>query len=159
MKTIPLTQGCVALVDDEDYEWLNQWKWCLQGGLRPGYAVRLCNHRGKIYMHREILKPPDGFETDHINGNGLDNQRSNLRLCTRQQNNMNRGVAKNRGTSRFKGVYFASREQMWCAHISRSNRKKHLGYFNTEEEAALAYNHAAQKYYGEFAWLNQLEEV
>src|SRR5688572_4947824 len=104
MKEIPLTQGKVALVDDEDYEWLNRWKWtfqeCKSGN---GYAVRYSRGR-REYMHRLVLNAPTGTEIDHVaTGDTLNNQRTNLRVCTRAQNLANRNIGKN-NTSGYKGV-------------------------------------------------------
>jgi len=102
MQLILLTQHKYSLVDDKDFDYLNQWKW----HYKRGYAIRYDTKRKKwIFMHRIILTPPDGFETDHINNNPLDNRRSNLRMVTHQQNIMNQKVSKN-NTSGYKGVYW-----------------------------------------------------
>ena len=102
MKYIPLTQGKLAIVDDEDFEWLSQWKWHFN---RKKYAARTINHSGKLYMHQVILNTPKGMLSDHRNGNGLDNRRKNLRACNVQQNKANSRLPKN-NTSGFKGVYW-----------------------------------------------------
>lgn len=149
VKEIPLTQGKVALVDDADHEWLNQWKWCASNNGLGFYAVRGISRNDKrttIAMHQMILNAPPGLEPDHINGDGLDNRRCNLRLCTRSQNNMN--ARKQTGcSSRWKGVYWDKAMGKWRALIRIHGIKHYLGYFTDEDEAA-------QELFGEFARLN-----
>ncbi len=155
MKTIPLHNGEVALVDDEDYELVSSYTWRVHG--RDGYAQTNVPStvRGKkqdtLFMHRIIAKPPKGMEVDHINGNKLDNRRANLRVCTHAENVRNRPVTgKNR--SGHKGVYF--NHGKWRAMIGYGGKAIHLGNFNTIEEAARAYDAAAEHYHGEFAKTN-----
>jgi len=159
VKIISLTQGMETLVDDEDFEFLSKKKWffCL------GYARRTF-HRGKgkgtqdpkaILMHREILNVNDGEYVDHINGNRLDNRRSNLRKCTIRQNNQNIGI-KSTNTSGYKGVSWKKDKNKWKAYITLNNKQKHLGYFEKIEDAAIAYNNAAKMYFNEFARLNNV---
>jgi hypothetical protein len=156
---IPLTRGKVAIVDDTDYEWLSQWKWsCHINRSGNCYAVRTAwNPRRYIRMHRLITDAPRHLEVDHINGDGLDNRRSNLRLVTRSQNTQNRKPYPN-STSRFKGVSFNKRLGKYEAQIQvrqgRVKRKFHLGLFYSEEEAARIYDAAAAHHFGEFAKLN-----
>ena len=154
-KEIKLTQGKVAIVDDADFKYLNQFKWYYC----QGYAVRddtLENGKKiKILMHREVLQPKHELHTDHINQDKLDNRRSNLRECTPAQNNMNRGVQKN-NTSGFKGVSWHKTNKKWYARIRIDRRRKHLGCFVSKEAAAVTYNNAALIYHGEFACLNNL---
>ena len=145
-----------ALVDDEDYQHLSQYTWRWIGA---GYVARQTKWKedgryrfGSIYMHREILSAPKGLVVDHRNGNTLDNQRSNLRLCSQSENV---AAGRTRATSRFRGVSRAdSQRNPWSARIGHDGRMKYLGSFATEEEAALAYNRAALELYGEFARLN-----
>jgi hypothetical protein len=157
MKQIQLTQGKFALVDDNDFDWLNQWKWCaaFNGGLWRAIRTKYDNNiKTTVFMHREImgLCGDGGQEVDHRNRNGLDNRRDNLRVCNHSENVCNRKVQKH--TSIYKGVYWNTSRKGWQALI-RSNLKSHyLGVFNSEVLAAKAYDEAAQKYHGEFAALN-----
>ena len=104
-------------------------------------------------MHRVILKTPKGMDTDHRNGDGLDNRRCNLRICTKSQNSINRKMQSN-NTSGYRGVYWHKRDKKWLAHIKIDGKKINFGYCSTKEQAAEAYNEAAKKHYGEFARLN-----
>lgn len=109
MKKIPLTKGQVALVDDEDYEMVSRYKWYTQDINKTLYAQRMIVTKGTgkrvtMFMHRLIMNTPQGMDTDHIDRNGLNNQKSNLRICTRTQNLLNRGMLKS-NTSGYKGVY------------------------------------------------------
>lgn len=153
---IPLTQDRVALVDAADFEWLSQWKWSVTRNGQQWYAVRNCYRCGKtqkIYMHRMVATAAPGIETDHINGDGLDNRRTNLRVATRTQNNGNHpGLG---GTSPYRGVSWCGALGKWHAQVSRANKNVHLGYFRCEKRAALAYDEGALGYFGGFAWLNQ----
>jgi hypothetical protein len=152
MKEIELTQGKVAIVDDADFEWLNQWKWTYDG---QGYAYRHGPRpkRKYILMHREIMQTPKGLDTDHRDRNGLNNQRDNLRVCTFAQNQWNRKIQTS-NTSGYKGVSWSAYHRRWHAQIRTNNIQTHLGYFDTPEEAAKAYDEGAQIYHDEFAFLN-----
>jgi hypothetical protein len=160
-KEIQLTQDKVAIVDDADFEWLNQYKWYANKYRNTFYAVRRVylgggrkHERSKmILMHREILKPPDGIDTDHKDGNGLNNQSGNLRNATKAQNAQNRR-AHSRGTSKYKGVSWHRDTNKWLSCIRAKTRYIHLGLFVSEKEAAKAYDKAAKKYFGEFARTN-----
>lgn len=160
MKYIPLTQGKYAIVDDEDFEWLNQWKWYAQK-VRNGYfyAMRNSYQRGKrhmILMHRQILglEYGDKRKGDHRNHNTLDDRRDNMRICTSQQNRYN-SKANQETSSRFKGVSWEKEDKKWGARIKKINGKnKRLGRFKLEELAALAYDIAAIHEFGKFAYLN-----
>ena len=153
---IPLTQGKFALVDDEDFDWLNQYKWHTSKDSHTFYAVRQCrSQKGKrttIRMHREILRPPVGREIDHKDGNGLNNLRCNLRVATKAQNQQNRRTQK--GTSRFKGVSWHRAAAKWQARIMREGKWFYLGVFLSEIEAAQTYDKAAKNLFGEFARSN-----
>jgi hypothetical protein len=157
MKKIPLSQGKFALVDDDDFEWLNQWKWRLD--LKSGYVVRNIRVEKKIpriYMHRLILNPPKGLYTDHINHNKLDNRRDNLRVCTTSQNGANRLKQTKKSLSRFKGVTWHKRDSVWQSTIKHKGKNIFIGYFNDEITAAKKYNVVAKKIFGEYAYLNDL---
>ena len=163
-KTIPLTQGHVALVDADDYAWLSEHKWrCVFNG-RASYAARsvLVVGAPKIeWMHRRILEyhgtDMDGLDTDHKNRNGLDNRRANLRPATHDQNMQNRKLHRN-NSSGFMGVYWSERRQKWRANIYVVGRKIFLGRYDDLLDAARAYDAGALEHHGEFASLNYPEE-
>ena len=155
-KTIQLTQGRVAIVNDADCEWLSQWKWSTVKGRFTYYARRSIWKNGKrtyVRMHRVILNTPPGKQTDHINGDGLDNRRGNLRVCTNSQNQMNSRKRLN-CSSIYKGVYWDSCTRRWRALIRHNKRLKSLGRYDTQREAAMAYDEAAQRLFEGFALPN-----
>lgn len=159
MPTMRLSQGKEAIVSEEDFEYLSQWKWhcnasyAARGHKRPDGKKRL-----KL-MHRVIVERmtgapiPKGYEVDHADGNPLDNQRENLRPVTRSQNNMN-GRSRQGTTSQYKGVCWESRYKKWRAYISKDGVRTELGLFKDEKEAAQAYDAKAKELFGEFARLN-----
>lgn len=153
MKEIQLTQGFVAFVDDEDYERINKHKWYVMAARHGWRAGTRYNPGDKTstYMHSLVLQTAQ--TVDHIDRNGLNNQKSNLRLCTTSQNVANSGKRSN-NTSGFKGVYFCKCTNKWRAEIKVDGNKKCLGRYSTKEEAALAYNTGAKHYFGEFAYQN-----
>ena len=153
---IPLSQGKVALVDKEDYDELSKYKWSALRHRNLYYAGR--GHRdpetGKksvIFMHRQILNTPKGMFTDHISGDGLDNRRSNLRICTHAENNRNVGKPRT-NTSGYKGVVW--NRGKWVAQIWAEGKLKNLGRFESKELAYEAYCQASKKYRGEFSRLD-----
>lgn len=160
-KQVPLTKGQFALVDDEDFDFINQWKWKLSDS---GYAIRYAHigmENGKrkskrICMHRLLADTPDHLQTDHINTNKLDNRRSNLRNCTKSQNHMNK--RKRLGlTSAYKGVHKDKRGKgKYEARICVGGVSKRIGRFVSEIDAAKAYNAAAIETYGEYARINEV---
>lgn len=153
MRIIPLTQDKVALVDDEDYEHLIRFKWHAVEKKNCFYAARKDRQGRTIYMHTVIMETPSGLEVDHRNGEGLDNQRSNLRIGTHQQNLHNtRPGTKN--TSGFKGVSWCAYTGRWRVQIRIDNRYRHLGRFDDPILAARAYDEAALELCGEFACTN-----
>ncbi len=159
MRVIELTKGQVAIVDDENFDKLAQWRWNCSA---QGYACRSINYykpcgkkacRDEKMHHAVMGRPEPGFVSDHINGNRLDNRRENLRWATRGQNKMN--SRPHRGTmTGVKGVSITNRRKPDMAYISFNKKRKHLGYFSTIEEASAAYYSAAQKLFGEFARQN-----
>jgi len=152
VKRIPLGDGVYAYVDAADYEWLSRDTWHVHNG----YAARW--HKNKrIYMHREIMQPPPGKIVDHMNHNKLDNTRANLRVCTPAENQRNQ--RKQHGTaSIYKGVAYSKKHRKWTATIGLHRKYTQLGYYDTEIEAARAYDRAAVERFGEFANLNFPEE-
>ena len=155
MMKIKLNNGDIALVDKEDYEKLNKWKWKVNN---HGYVCRSAHPPGSrktinIYMHRFIINPPDGLVVDHVNRNPLDNRRCNLRLATRSQNQGNRKMQKN-NKSGYHGVNYSKMMGKWRAEIKTYDKRRHLGFYGNIEDAAKAYDDAAIEYFGEFARLN-----
>jgi hypothetical protein len=142
MKKIKLTQGKFAIVDNEDFEWLNQWKWCCDAN---GYAVRHeqkseygNNSRKMVKMHKFILKTPKGMMTDHINRNCLDNRKENLRIVDNHMNQRNSKISvKNK--SGFKGVYWDKKYKRWCARATLFGKRIFGGGFFNKRDASLAY--------------------
>ena len=161
MREIPLTQGRVTIVDDEDFEWLSKWKWHFTF---YGYAARRDGVTDEMfYMHREILGLALHEKTmvDHINLNRLDNRRENIRKCNKCQNSVNRPVQRN-NTTGYRGVQHACRSKTgmdWIARIKVSGKNIHLGSYKTPEEAAAAYDRAMVKHHGDFARPNLQEAV
>ena len=156
VKQILLTQGKFAIVDDEDFEWLNQWRWCAARAGDRWYAVRLLyqsspRSKKNLFMHREILglKRKDGKQTDHVNHNGLDNRRCNIRKCSNTQNQYNQKPRKG-CSSKYKGVSWSKVCEKWKVAINHI----HLGYFDNEIEAVKVYDKTAKELFGEFAYTN-----
>jgi len=140
MKNIKLTKNKFAMVDDEDYEMLSQYRWYFNR-----YAYTDIKEYS-ISMHRILLglEKGDGKQTDHINHNKLDNRRCNLRIATQSQNNANR---------KCKGVHFLSKRNLWRAMISKNGKRCHIGLYNSEKEAIEAHYKANQEIHGEFAYV------
>lgn len=154
MKYIKLTQDKFAKVSDIDYEYLNQFKWCAYKDGNSFYAIRSIRHNGKqtnIRMHRVILERI-GYKlehVDHIDHNGLNNTRENIRPCTSQENKCNRTKQKN-NTSGFKGVSWHKASGKWETRIGMNGKTKYLGLFDDPKDAAEAYKQAARKLHKDF---------
>jgi len=157
-KEIPLTQGKFAIVDDEDYEYLNQFKWCAHwhDDIKQYRAVR--NNTYRVYprtisMNRIIIGAGSNAQVDHINGNTLDNRRCNLRVCNNAENNRNRWLQSN-NKSGYKGVCWNKKSKGWEVQIKVFGKKKHGGIFKSKVIAALKYDQMAKDNFGEFARIN-----
>ena len=158
-RKLRLAQPKYALIDERDYERFSKYQWTTKKDGKNFYIIRYYKdkHNGKnrmMRMHHEIIKPGEGMVIDHINKNGIDNRRENLRQATYAQNICNRNKISTPTTSRHKGVYFDRTAKKFRAQICINRRKKHLGYFLNETEAAKAYDKAAKKLHKEFASLN-----
>ncbi|NIA17326.1 MAG: hypothetical protein GWO86_03155 [Planctomycetes bacterium] len=159
-RRIRLTRGKSTIVDQDDFEKLKQYKWHVhpvQDNGQNQYAIRTVqrgNKRCRCAMHRVISQAPEGLFVDHINHNGLDNRRTNLRIVTAQQNSWNTRRGRGLGKSKYKGVTWDKDSQKWRASICIEKKPKYLGCFEDEKEAAMAYDRAAKKHRGEYAFLN-----
>lgn len=162
-KQIELTQGKTAIVSAEDFEYINQWKWSYDGHNHCAVRSETIKKDGKyksksILMHKLIMETPKGMDTDHINGDRLDNRKSNLRICTHRENMCNRKQSK-ANKSGYKGVSWDNKYSKWVTRIRTSEKYMHVGYFKDKLSAAKAYNEAAKKHHGKFAKLNELGGV
>jgi hypothetical protein len=156
MKEIPLTKGYVAIVDDDDYEYLSQFKWRVQGKI---YAVRDDHSTGKrlqLYMHREIAGAKKGEVVDHLNHQTLDNRKENLRACSQTYNNGNHHMRSD-NTSGYKGVTWNKRDRKWVAQIMFNGKNIRFGNFESKHDAARVYNFWAMDLFGEHALVNNIE--
>lgn len=157
IKEISVSQGRKAIVDNDDYELLSQYKWYLHvSRRRTAEDLHYCwTHQvdgHNVLMHRLIMNAQPGQFVDHINGNGLDNRKANLRLCSKSQNAQN--IKARWGKSRFKGVYWHKHRKKWAVEININGKKKSLGHYIDEVEAAKVYDKVARQYFGEFADVN-----
>lgn len=155
MAEIQLTQGKAAIVDDDLFDWLNQWKWYYKEQVdgSGGYACRneyKPAHR-TIRMHIVINQTPPGLRTDHWNGNKLDNRRDNLRKATAIQNAENTTRPHKNNTSGHKGIYWHKRDKAWRVQLTVNYKKIFVGNYSTIEEAIKARNSAYDKYHGKWA--------
>lgn len=154
---IPLSQGKVAIIDDEDFDLVSGYNWCANKRGRSWYAITSIysdgRRQGSLHMHRLILGLMDSrIHTDHIDGNGLNNQRSNLRPCTHSENMRNRRMGVN-NKSGYKGVFWDKNTENWRAQIRINGTKKDLGRFASPEAAYAAYCKASRELHGEFSRL------
>lgn len=162
-KKIFLTQDKFAIVDDEDFVELSKYKWYAHWDGYNWYALRNITlisgskaifKQSTISMHRTIMHPLPGFEIDHRNKNSLNNKKTNLRICTHQQNIQN--IRKKKGTSKFKGVRWVKLNHKWGAQIGTNGKTIYLGLFENESKAAKIYDQKAKELFGEFALTNFL---
>jgi hypothetical protein len=163
MKEVELSKGKVALVDDDSFDLVTGYTWHCSHihGKDIHYAktnIRVGDRQKQIWMHRLILGCPSNKEVDHIDSNGLNNQKSNLRIATHQQNLFNQRK-RSGGTSQYKGVCWCKRSERWLAQLVINRKNKVLGYFDDEISAAVAYDTAAMFYFGEFARKNFSDSV
>ena len=164
MKKIPLTRGLFATVDDDDYDALMKQKWRAVASNHTFYALGSTSRKDSpeyrqhaLFMHRVVNKTPEGFYTDHINGDGLDNRKCNLRTCSPQENNRNRR-AKKGSKSKFKGIVWRPKIKRWEAKAVIDKKYYYLGSFVNEIDAANAYNEFVRNNFGEFCYKNKGED-
>jgi hypothetical protein len=166
MKVIQLTgkgDRKHALVDDEWFDYLNQWTWQAYFHRYTWYALRCVGSASKgtyrhIYMHREVLEfVPNGKMVDHINKNGLDNRIENLRVCTNSENRRNSKIQRN-NTLGYKGIALDKRTNTYRVRLNVNGKRRSFGYYPDVETAAKKYDELAKEFYGEFASLNFIEE-
>lgn len=153
MKEIVSSNGKVIFVDDNDFDLMNRWRWYahLSGGCYYAYrSIRVRGRRGVISMHRQLMGSPQGLVVDHIDGNGLNNQKSNLRVCTKKENLWHHNKIK--GIIPYLGVTY--KRKKFLARITCDKRVYRLGAYYTPEEAARAYDKMAKVLFGQFATLN-----
>ncbi|MBN2591864.1 MAG: hypothetical protein JXA81_00045 [Sedimentisphaerales bacterium] len=158
-RRIPLSQGKYAIVDPDDHDRLSRHKWYVCKRDRTYYAIRgqwspILKKRLTISMHREVIDVPDDLYVDHINHHGWDNRKANLRPATAADNARNARYPKINTTSKYRGVWYNRQTKKWRVTIVVNRRRKQLGYFRDEIDAARAYDKAAKHYYGQFAILN-----
>ena len=149
-------KGSHALIDKEDFEKVSKYRWIARQSKERVYVQHLFLKNGKwsvLHLHRIIMRAPKGMDVDHINGNGLDNRKRNLRICTRSQNLMN---GKKKRKNKYKGTSWDKRKKKWEAFIGYNHKKISLGYYKKAKEAGKAYNAGAKKIFGKFARLNKI---
>jgi hypothetical protein len=153
-RLIRLWPDDYAKVDPEDYERLNKHYWYLMKFKNTEYAVRIENGFNIIHMHREIMQPPKGMIVHHLNHDGRDNRKANLRIVTYKQNAVNNKPKADNCTSKYKGVYWHKQRKKWAVSLKHHRKKIYIGLFTDEIEAAKAYDSAARKYHDQYAYLN-----
>ncbi len=156
VRFIPLSHGKFTIIDTDDYERLKKHKWYTSQDGNHFYAyayISIANKKKKIFMHRYITSAPKGMVVDHIDGNGLNNLKSNLRICTHAQNVQN-SRPKSNSSSKYKGVFWNKANKYWSATIHKGDMRMYLGGFEKEIDAARAYDKKAAELFGEFAYLN-----
>ena len=158
MKEIELANGEIAIIDEEDWLLVAQYKWRLLEKRYTKYAQANIKKNGKwrtMRMHRLIMNCPRNIQIDHIDHDGLNNRKSNLRFATNQQNNFNRKGYDT--SSKYKGVTWRTKLKKWEAQIQTKGKSKYLGYYANENDAARAYNKMAVQVFGEYAYVNAIE--
>ena len=159
-RIIPLTRGRFAIVDEADFENLSKYKWFAAKSGRSFYANRMIksNETGRrqlvVQMHRQILNVKDGEFVDHINHNGLDNRRANLRIVNKEQNTWNKRKQRGNYSSKYKGVSWHKMDKRWQARIRYKGKPMCIGYFDNQKSAAMAYDDKAKELFKEYAALN-----
>lgn len=151
---ITLNGGNVLIIDDADYEYVSKYKWTASNGRVVRRETLENGKRRVIYIHRDLLNPPDNLVVDHINGNAMDKRRGNLRICTHSQNSMNKRKPINSKNSSFKGIL--PQNGKYTVIIKREGKAYCGGTYETEIEAAIAYNQKAKELFGDFARLNEI---
>lgn len=158
MKRIKLNHNKYALIDDDQFSKISEYKWSYmtvyKGITNIGYVyTSTChkNKKSKIYLHRLIMNAPKNTQVDHINHDTLDNRKINLRICTNAQNQFNQKVHTFKKSSKYKGVFFHKQSSTWRSQIGFMNKIHHLGAYPSEIEAAKAYDKRAKELFGEFA--------
>ena len=155
MINIPLTHGRFALIDDEDYKKASKWRWrVIQNRYVEGR--RLTNQKENIRLHRLILDAPKDMDVDHIDYDGFNNQKSNLRLCTTAQNIQRQRPQTRSKTSRHRGVFWDKSRNRWTAKVRKCGKDILIGRFKTEIEAVKIWNEKAKELFGEYAYINIL---
>ncbi len=160
MKIIKLSKGKETIVDDDMYDELNKYNWIYSDyeNSKYGYALRnisIDGNRKGIMMHRVVNNTPDGYYTDHLNRDRLDNRRENLRTCTISQNSQNSSLNR-KNTSGYRGVSWSKISNKWLAYINYAKKRVHIGFFDNKNDAATAYNNKAIELFGEFAAINKI---
>lgn len=152
MKTIPLTQGLVGIVDDADFERVSAYKWHAHKADKNFYPRHMFLRSGvRVWERLHTFLMPEAVSVDHIDGNGLNNQRHNLRPATSQQNRWGFRRRTSKSSSKFRGVYWSKKRAKWVSQLTLDYKNLYLGIFENEEDAARAYDAAARRHFGEFA--------
>lgn len=160
MKTVLLPNGMMLIVDDADFAAISKFKWHTSPSMHTMYAKRHAKDqtgkRIRVYIHRQLLEAKPGFYVDHIDGNGLNNQRSNLRLCTPSENSQHIMIKPSHGFhSKYIGVSYSIRMKKWSARATVRRKTTNIGWLDTESEAAAARDEFVKVAYGQFAHLNK----
>jgi hypothetical protein len=153
MKILKTEDGHDSVVDDDVFEWAQNYKWSIS---QYGYVSRRSSLNDRIFLHRMICNTPEGWHTDHINGEKLDNLRSNLRVASTKENIRN-SHRRSDNKSGYKGVHYRKDRGTYSAEICKDGIKTRLGCYKTAKQAALAYNTAAKELFGQYAWLNPID--